>query len=146
MNEARVTRTVESELTTDQLWALVGDAGAWSDWMVDEADVDATPGSVGTVTDAGEDRAVRIEQAGDGRIEFTWWPVGDERRTSIVELVVLPARTGSTLHITERFTTRASRASRALVGASALQAAGIAWDVRTLLLVLATAPSLSVMA
>ena len=66
-------------------------------------------------------------------MSFTWWPVGDERLASTVELVVLPRSGGSALHVTERFP--------ATLTASAATTAGMAWDIRTLLLVLAVAPS-----
>ncbi len=77
---------------------------------------------------------MHIGVVGDQHVSFTWWPVGDERLASTVELVVLPRSGGSALHVTERFP--------ATLTASAATTAGMAWDIRTLLLVLAVAPSL----
>ena len=129
-----ITRTVETELPVERLWELVADGESWPAWMVDEAQVDILPGAQGTVVDDGHARAVRIGVVGDQHVSFTWWPVGDERLASTVELVVLPRSGGSALHVTERFP--------ATLTASAATTAGMAWDIRTLLLVLAVAPSL----
>ncbi len=119
-----------TELSVDELWELVGDGERWGEWMVDGADVAVRPGASGTVDEQGRRRTVVVDDVAEGRVAFTWWPEGDEDRASTVELVVAPATTGSTLRITERFTASAS--------ASTVAAAGIAWDVRTLLLVLAS--------
>ena len=129
-----ITRTVETELPVERLWELLADGDSWPAWMVDQADVDVTPGARGTVMDDGHARSVRIGSVGDGQVSFTWWPVGDVRLASTVELVVLPRSGGSALHVTERFP--------ATLTASAATTAGMAWDIRTLLLVLAVAPSL----
>jgi len=129
-----ITRTVETELPLEQLWELVADGESWRAWMVDEADVDVIPGARGTVVDDGHERSVRIGAVGDHQVSFTWWPAGDERLASTVELVVMPRPSGSALHVTERFP--------ATLSASATTSTGIAWDVRILLLVLAVAPSL----
>ena len=129
-----ITRTVETELPVERLWELVADGESWPAWMVDEAQVDISPGAQGTVIDDGHERAVHIGVVADQRVSFTWWPVGDERLASTVELVVLPRSGGSALHVTERFP--------ATLTASAATTAGMAWDIRTLLLVLAVAPSL----
>ena len=126
-----ITRTVETELPVEQLWALITDGDSWPTWMVDQADVDVAPGAQGTVIDDGRQRTVRIGAVRDDQVSFTWWPVGDERLASTVELVVLPRQGGSALHVTERFP--------ATLSASAATTAGMAWDIRTLLLVLRTA-------
>ena len=66
MSETLITRTVETELSAERLWALVGDGAAWATWMVDEAAVEVRPGGEGVVVDAGAERAVRIGSIGDG--------------------------------------------------------------------------------
>ena len=120
MSEARITRTVETELSTEELWALVGDGAAWATWMVDEAAVDVRPDGEGVVVDGGAERGVRITSMGDRHLSFTWWPSGEEQLASTVELVRAPAPVGSALHITERFPAAAM--------ASTASAAGMAWD------------------
>ena len=126
-----ITRTVETELPVEELWGLVADGDSWPAWMVDQADVEVTPGAQGMVVDDGRERAVHIGAVRDNQVSFTWWPVGDERLASTVELVVVPRPDGSALHVTERFP--------ATLTASAATSAGMAWDIRTLLLVLRTA-------
>ena len=119
-----VTRTVETDLTPEDLWHLVGDGDAWASWMVDEAAVDVSVGAEGTVVDDGVVRTVRVDRVDAGRgVDFTWWPDDDPDGASSVTVRVLPHAGGSSLHITERY------------GATACAAAcGIAWDVRMLVL------------
>ena len=128
MSEAtRVTRTVDTDLAPDELWRLVTDGASWATWMVDAAEVTVAPGAGGTVVDDGVRRAVRVDHLDDGtddrRLGFTWWPADRPDLVSAVELVVLPAATGSRLRVTETSAT-----------ASAAPAP-FAWDVRLLLLV-----------
>ena len=135
MSEAtRITRTVETDLQPDDLWALLSEGDAWATWMVDEADVDVRPGAGGTVVDDGVERTVRIDRLdtdGDAcRVGFTWWPDDRPDLASTVELVVLPAATGSRLRVVETYasTSTASALTTAI-------AAPHAWDVRLMLLV-----------
>jgi uncharacterized protein YndB with AHSA1/START domain len=130
MDEAtRVSRTVDTELSPDELWALLTDGERWATWMVDQADVTVTPGAGGSVVDDGVERTVRIdrlEEDGEShRVAFTWWADDRPDLVSSVELVVLPAVTGSRLHVTETYAT--ASAARAAVGR-------LTWDVRLLLL------------
>jgi uncharacterized protein YndB with AHSA1/START domain len=122
----RVRRTVDTDLAPDDLWALVTDGDAWATWMVDEADVAVRPGAGGRVVDDGVERTVRIDRLdedGSGLcVGFTWWPDDRPHLVSAVELVVLPAATGSRLRVTETF-------------ASASALAPLGWDVRLMLLV-----------
>ena len=121
--DARITRTVETDLDVEDLWSLVADGAAWAEWMVDGADIEVDPGSRGTVVDDGVAREVRIDRVEPSRsVSFTWWPQTRPDQTSAVELVVVPARTGSRLHVTETY------------GAVAT-ASAIRWDVRAMLLV-----------
>ncbi len=55
-----ITRTAEFDLSPDELWALVSDGRRWSDWMVDESDVEVLPGAYGTVIDGDTSRRVEI--------------------------------------------------------------------------------------
>ena len=123
MSEAtRITRTVETDLDTDQLWQRVADGEAWTSWMVDESEVAVTPGGGGTVVDEGVEREVRVDRLGDRELTFTWWPRDRPEQASTVELVVMPAVGGSRLLVTETY-----------LSASTL-AAPAAWDVRLMLL------------
>jgi hypothetical protein len=137
----RITRTVDTELGTDELWALVSDGGAWARWMVDEADVDVTPGAGGTVVDDGVERDVRIDRLDADAVRFTWWPQDRPELVSSVELRVLPAAGGSTLRVTETYLS-ASTAAGASASATVATASAVRWDVRLVLLLVACTPAL----
>jgi hypothetical protein len=123
MSEAtRITRTVETDFGTDELWQRVAEGEEWAGWMVDESEVHVAPGAGGTVVDDGVEREVRIDRLGDRELAFTWWPHDRPEQVSTVELVVLPAAGGSRLRVTETY-----------LSASATAAA--AWEVRLMLLV-----------
>lgn len=122
-----VTRTVDLEMSPEDLWALVGDGDRWSDWMVDESAVEVAPGSDGRVHDDGVDRGVRITEVVEGeRVLFDWWPADRPDSVSTVELEVVPRDSGAVLHIAETFP---PARHLALVMASA-STASVAWDVR----------------
>ena len=139
MDAPEVTRTIETDLPADELWGLVGAGAAWADCMVARSTVTIEPGGEGTVDDDGIERTVRIDEVTDGRVTFTWWPSDDAHRSSTVELVVVPARGGSTLHVTERFTARASMSMS--MSSSTSMSAGIRWDVRGVVLSLIAIPA-----
>jgi uncharacterized protein YndB with AHSA1/START domain len=102
--DVAITRTVELDLSPEELWQMIGDGDRWADWMVDTAAVDVVPGATGVVTDADEERAVRIERVDEGeRVSFKWWPVAQPDRASSVDLVVLPVQHGTVLEIIETF-------------------------------------------
>jgi hypothetical protein len=123
MSEAtRISRTVDTDLDTDELWQRVADGEAWASWMVDESEVAITPGGGGTVVDDGVEREVRIDRLGDRDLAFRWWPHDRPEQVSTVELVVLPAVGGSRLWVTETYLSASASASGA-------------WDVRLMLLV-----------
>src|SRR6476659_9782335 len=67
----RITRTVDTDLDTDELWGLIADGAAWAHWMVDESHVEVAPGGAGTVVDDGVERAVRIDRLDAHRLGFT---------------------------------------------------------------------------
>jgi uncharacterized protein YndB with AHSA1/START domain len=117
--DPRITRTVETELTPDELWSLVADGEGWASWLVDDADIVVEPGATGTVVDDDEVRDVRIDRVEPHeRVAFTWWPQGRTEQATRVELVVVPGR----LLISET------------KNAAPVASAAIRWDVRALVL------------
>ena len=123
-DDARITRTVETDLEVDDLWSLVADGEAWAEWMVDGADIEVDPGAGHRRRRRRRPRrAHRPRRAVDGSVAFTWWPQARPDQTSTVELVVVPARTGSRLHVTETYARRHA------------PSAASGWDVRAMLLV-----------
>lgn len=102
MDELTITRDIDLDLTAEELWRLVGDGDAWSEWLVDSSDVPVEPGGEGDVLDDGERRHVRIDRVDAGRsVQYTWWPDDEGRVASTVELVIVPRPDGSTLRVRE---------------------------------------------
>jgi uncharacterized protein YndB with AHSA1/START domain len=131
--EVAITRTIELDLSQDELWEMIGDGDRWADWMVDAATLDVEPGAIGVVTDGDEERAVRIDRVDDGqRITFAWWPVAQPDRASEVDLVILPAPHGSVLEIVETFPT-SSRLSASAASTSWLARLHVLEAVRRML-------------
>lgn len=123
-----VTRSVEVEMSPEELWSLLGDGARWADWLVDESDIDVTPDGEGAVRDAGVDRGVRIDEVIDGeRVRFDWWPTDRPDSGSTVELVVAPRQGGAVLHIVETFPPQ--RHVAIVMGA-----VSASWDVRAMCL------------
>ena len=122
-----VTRTVELDMSPEDLWPLVGDGAHWSDWMVDESVVDVAPDGEGQVREDGVDRGVRISEVVEGeRVRFDWWPTDRPDSVSTVELVVMPRESGVVLHIAETFPPQ-----RHVVTVMASPAtASASWDLR----------------
>ena len=96
-------KTADFDLTTEELWEVVGDPEGLAEWLGEEVDVEVTPGGRGRVVDDGEVRELEVDEVEPGRrLAFRWWPEDDETETSEVELVVVPLHRGSRLVITER--------------------------------------------
>lgn len=119
-DETRITRSIDTELAPDELWSLVHER--WAEWMVDTAEIDVDPGASGTIVDDGVRRDVHVDRVEPRTsVTFTWWPQAQPDEASTVELVVIPAPTGSRLRVTETY-------ARAEV-------TSLRWDVRAMLLV-----------
>jgi len=122
-----VTRTVELEMSPEDLWSLVGDGERWSDWLVDESSVTVAPDDEGHVREDGIDRGVRVTEVVTGeRVRFDWWPAERPDSVSSVELVVTPSESGAVLHIAETFPLPRHITTVMVPTATA----SIAWDVR----------------
>lgn len=126
-----VTRRVDLDLSAEELWALVGDADGWADWLVDAAEVELAEGRTGRVVVDGEERLVTVGpiEIGVG-VRFEWWPSESPTDRSIVELVVSPSEYGSRLDIRERF---AGSPGTATAAADRHEAA-VQWELRIVLL------------
>lgn len=121
-----VTRTIDPDLTADELWALIADRAGWDRWLVDEADLTVEPGGGGRVVDRGEERQVRIEEVADGaRLRYSWWPTARPDLASTVTFTVGEDEGRPVLHVVERFPAPAFRTDSAAT-------ATLAWSVRSL--------------
>lgn len=137
-----LSRTVQLEVSTDELWNMVADGDRWGDWLAERSDVVVEPDRSGTVVDDdGIERSVAIHSVVPGeRVRFAWWPTDRPGESSVVELVVLPAGDGdgSRLSITEIYATSSSicASSTSASTSASISAAISAWDLRLMLLVL----------
>ena len=131
-----ITRDLELDVTSDELWQLVADGERWADWLTDAADVVVEPARQGTVIDEdGVERRVSIHSVVPGHsVRFAWWPSDRPGESSMVELVVAPvapqqggAGERSRLSIIETY---------AATGPISGAVSSTAWDLRLMLLVL----------
>ena len=111
-DDLTITRDIELDLSEEQLWELIGNGEAWSQWMTDASDVAVVPGGEGEVVDDGERRHVRVDDVVPGhRVGYRWWPAAEPDAVSTVELVIVPRPDGSTLRISETLRAQASNAA-----------------------------------
>ena len=140
MNEPIVTREIDLDISTEELWSLIGDGERWPEWLTDGGGVEVQPGADGMVRDGEQLRNVHvIDVEHNERVTFDWW-TDHERSTVELEIVHLGGRTG--LRVTETFVHAGSAsmtASMSVSSRSAATLAGIGWDVRLLVLCLTTA-------
>jgi uncharacterized protein YndB with AHSA1/START domain len=137
-----ISRVVDLEVSTDELWNMVADGDRWGDWLAERSDVIVEPDQEGVVIDDdGVERSVAIHSVVPGeRVRFAWWPTDRPGESSMVELLVLPTDhgAGSRLSITEIYAVGPTASSVGASSTSALStcAAKSAWDLRLMLLVL----------
>src|SRR3954468_7779693 len=118
-----VVRSTDLDMDVDELWQLISTADGWRGWLVDDADIDVSPGSSGSASDAGVRRDVRIDHINERRsVDFVWWERDEPSSTSYVQLamVELPPG-GSRWTVTDH-----------LVGANATMSSSVEawWQVR----------------
>lgn len=82
-----VTRAVEVEAGTDEVWSAISDPELRALWLDD---------------DDARSRELRLDEIDDGRrLVWTWWRPDDEPRASRVEIVLAPIVGGTRVVITE---------------------------------------------
>jgi uncharacterized protein YndB with AHSA1/START domain len=83
----RVTRSVEVDADTDDVWSTVRDPELRALWLDD---------------DDARSRQLRLDEVDDGRrLVWTWWRPGDEPDASRVEIVLAPTAGGTRVTVTE---------------------------------------------
>jgi uncharacterized protein YndB with AHSA1/START domain len=115
----RVTRSVEVEADTDEVWSTVGDPELRALWLDD---------------DDARSRELRLDEVDDGRrLVWTWWRPGDEPDASTVEIVLAPTAGGTRVTVTETLASAGIGLARASVrSAPASLRAGDRWTARLL--------------
>lgn len=108
-----MTRSVDIDAATDDVWTAIADPERRRDWLDD-------PDAVA--------RTVRVDEVDAGRrMVWTWWGPGDEPDTATVEIALRPLDGGGTrVVVTETLALPLPRASAAAAPAR------LRWDRRLL--------------
>jgi uncharacterized protein YndB with AHSA1/START domain len=115
----RVTREVEVEAGTDEVWSALAEPELRALWLDD---------------DDARSRELRLDEVDDGRrLVWTWWQPDDEAAASTVEIVLAPTAGGTRVTVTETLAaTRVDLAEASVrLGAATLRA-GDLWSYRVL--------------
>ncbi|MGZ4771274.1 MAG: hypothetical protein ACXV3B_01205 [Ilumatobacteraceae bacterium] len=141
-----IERSVDLDLDVDALWTLLSTADGWRSWLVDDADIDIAPDAIGTATNDGVERSVRIESVTTGRgVGLVWWQRDDPSTASYVQLDIVELPGGrSHLDITERFLggTTMTSTMMSMTNASVTSSVATRWDIALMSLWLLVLPSL----
>jgi uncharacterized protein YndB with AHSA1/START domain len=115
----RVTRSVEVEADTGDVWSTVSDPELRAQWLDD---------------DDARSRELRLDEVDDGRrLVWTWWRPDDEPSASTVEIVVAPTAGGTRVTVTETLASaRIDRARAPVRMDPATLRAGDRWAARLL--------------
>ncbi len=115
----RVTRAVEVEAGTDEVWSTLSDPELRALWLDD---------------DDARSRELRLEEVDDRRrMVWTWWRPDDEPGASTVEIVLAPTAGGTRVTVTETLAAASVGVARASArpGAATLRV-GDRWTYRLL--------------
>jgi uncharacterized protein YndB with AHSA1/START domain len=115
----RVTRSVEVEADTGDVWSTLSDPELRALWLDD---------------DDARSRELRLDEVDDGRrLVWTWWRPDDEPGASTVEIVLAPTAGGTRVTVTETLASARIDRTRAPVrsGPTTLRA-GDRWAARLL--------------
>jgi uncharacterized protein YndB with AHSA1/START domain len=118
-HRARVTRSVEIEADTGDVWSALSDPEVRALWLDD---------------DDARSRELRIDEVDDGRrLVWTWWRPGDQPGASTVEVVLAPTAGGTRVTVTETLASVHIDRARAPVGSGPTTLrAGDRWAARLL--------------
>jgi len=137
MDEARVTRSLELEAPTEEVWRAITDPAMLGDWLESVVELDVCPGGTGLFVEAdGALRRACVEEVDPARrLALRWWPEDGSGPESRVELDLEATPAGTRLVVTETVVTSASPSTaRQSATASVATAADGRWSVRLLLL------------
>jgi uncharacterized protein YndB with AHSA1/START domain len=115
----RVTREVEVEAATEEVWSALAEPELRALWLDD---------------DDARSRALRLDEVDDGhRLVWTWWQPDDEVGASTVEIVLAPTAAGTRVTVTETLAvTRVGVAEASVRPGPATLRAGDLWSYRVL--------------
>ena len=115
----RVTRSVEVEAGTDEVWSALAEPELRALWLDD---------------DDARSRELRLDEVDDGRrLVWTWWQPDDEAAASTVEIVLAPSAGGTRVTVTETLAaTPVGVADASVRSGPATLRAGDLWTYRVL--------------
>ncbi|HKA83425.1 MAG TPA: SRPBCC domain-containing protein [Acidimicrobiales bacterium] len=115
----RVTREVEVEAATDEVWSTLAEPELRALWLDD---------------DDARSRELRLDEVDDGRrLVWTWWQPDHEAAASTVEIVLAPTTGGTRVTVTETLAaTRPGMAEASVRPGPATLRAGDLWSYRVL--------------
>jgi len=118
-SDGRVTREVEVEAGTDEVWSALAEPELRALWLDD---------------DDARSRELRLDEVDDGRrLVWTWWQPDDEAAASTVEIVLAPSAGGTRVTVTETLAaTPVGVADASVRSGPATLRAGDLWTYRVL--------------
>jgi uncharacterized protein YndB with AHSA1/START domain len=118
-SDGRVTREVEVEAGTDEVWSALAEPELRALWLDD---------------DDARSRELRLDEVDDGRrLVWTWWQPDDEAAASTVEIVLAPSAGGTRVTVTETLAaTHVGVADASVRPGPATLRAGDLWSYRVL--------------
>lgn len=126
MDATRITRSVELEASTDEVWRALTEPALLADWL-DVVELDVRPGGDGLIVEPdGAIRRARVDEVLPARrLALCWWPEDGSGPASTVELDLEETPAGTRVVVTETVATAVPSASAR---------ADFRWGVRFLLL------------
>jgi uncharacterized protein YndB with AHSA1/START domain len=96
-------RDVHLPVGADAVWTAITDPDELTRWFGASVEWDLRPGGPASFRQPGGDREGRVEGVEPGRrLQFLWWPAGDQTQTSEVTYELQPDDDGTRLTVTER--------------------------------------------
>jgi uncharacterized protein YndB with AHSA1/START domain len=133
MEETRITRSVELDASTEDVWRALTEPALLGEWLDSDVELDVRPGGEGVIVEAdGAVRRARVDEVQPARrLALQWWPEDGSGPSSTVELDLEPTPAGTRVVVTETLVPAiGGPTARAGAAPSALDR----WGVRLLLL------------
>lgn len=133
MPETRITRTVDLDASTHDVWRALTEPALLGDWLGSDVELDVRPGGEGMLVEPdGAVRRIWVDEVDPARrLALRWWPADGAGPESTVELELEPTDAGTRVVVTETLVEASARSATPTACASL---ASYRWGVRFLLL------------